>query len=261
MIVCTLSFLAYAALEEKGIIDLNAILGLYSPKSEHFHWWQYFTYMFMHGNFTHLLLNMFAFWMFGNVLENLWGPKRFFIYFVVTGVGAGILHTLIGFYEVGVLQNKAEAFYNSPGADAFAVFLRENIPYQFLNAEYASAVESVKEAWYKSGDSPVLMQQSKILIDQYINFKQNIPTVGASGSLFGVLLAFGMLFPNTMIYLYFLIPVKAKYFVMLYGAAELYMAYQNNPTDNVAHFAHLGGMLFGFILIKIWNRNNHSSMS
>ena len=89
-----------------------------------------------------------------------------------------------------------------------------------------------------------------------LNLLINTPTVGASGAVFGILLAFGMLFPNTLLYIYFAIPIKAKYFVMLYGAMELYSGLSNNPADNVAHFAHLGGMLFGFIILKYWQKNN-----
>jgi membrane associated rhomboid family serine protease len=89
-----------------------------------------------------------------------------------------------------------------------------------------------------------------------LNLLINTPTVGASGAVFGILLAFGMLFPNTLLYIYFAIPVKAKYFVIIYGIMELYAGISNNPADNVAHFAHLGGMLFGFILLKYWGKNN-----
>ena len=88
-----------------------------------------------------------------------------------------------------------------------------------------------------------------------LNLLINTPTVGASGAVFGILLAFGMLFPNTLLYIYFAIPVKAKYFVIVYGALELYLGISNNPADNVAHFAHLGGMLFGFLLLKYWKKN------
>ena len=96
----------------------------------------------------------------------------------------------------------------------------------------------------------------KQLFQQIVELKVNIPMIGASGAIFGILLAFGMLFPNTELYLMFIpIPIKAKYFVLGYGLLEFYLGLQNNAGDNVAHFAHLGGMLFGFILIKYWNKN------
>ena len=103
---------------------------------------------------------------------------------------------------------------------------------------------------------PEYIAQSVQYANKLLVYRMNIPTVGASGAVFGVLLAYGMLFPNTIIYIYFAIPLKAKYLVILYGLFELYSGFANNPGDNVAHFAHLGGMLFGFILIKFWNKRN-----
>ncbi len=100
MIISALAFFADMALSRMGF-DLNGYAGLYLPESDKFHWWQYFSYMFLHGSFTHIFLNMFAFWMFGGILENLWGPKRFLIYFLVTGLGAAFIHTLVGYYELG----------------------------------------------------------------------------------------------------------------------------------------------------------------
>lgn len=259
LIICGLAYLANVVAEAKFGFSLNDIFGLRQHGAEKFHWWQYVTHLFMHGSLMHIMFNMFAFWMFGNTLENLWGPKRFLFYFLFTGIGAAVLHNAVGYYELHALQQKATAFYNAPSADAFSVFIRENIPYQYLNPEYSTAIESLKKAWYETGESPEIMSASQQVINEYINFKLNTPTVGASGAVFGILLAFGMLFPNSIIYVYFALPVKAKYFVMLYGALELYSAMQNNPTDNVAHFAHLGGMLFGFILIKFWNKRNRSN--
>lgn len=259
LIVCGLAYFAQVALQKQLGFSINNIFGLYLPESPNFHWWQYITYIFMHGSNMHIFSNLFALWMFGNVLENLWGPKRFFIFFLVTGIGAGLIHTAVSYYEINLLEQKVMAYINSPSPDYFAVFMRENIPYQFLGGEYSTAVENVKEEWYKNPLNQDLQNNSIGLINEYLNFKQNnIPTVGASGAVFGILLAFGMLFPNTMLYVFFAIPVKAKYFVAIYGAFELYAAFQNNPTDNVAHFAHLGGMLFGFILIKIWSKNRNT---
>jgi hypothetical protein len=170
------------------------------------------------------------------------------------------VHTAFGYYELHALQTKATAFLNTPSADGFAVFVKENIPYQYLNPEYATAIESLKDSWYAHGDSPTIIESARQLIDEFVKFKMDTPTVGASGAVFGILLAFGMSFPNSLIYVYFAIPMKAKYFVALYGAFEMYEAIQSNPTDNVAHVAHLGGMLFGFILIKLWNKTNRKTM-
>ena len=149
---------------------------------------------------------MFALWMFGSVLENFWGPKRFITFYLVTGIGAALTHYAVLSYQLHPMVAQLQ------------------------------------------GDPDQLRQL------------YNAPIViGASGAVFGLLLAFGMLFPNTLLYVYFAIPIKAKYFVIIYGAVELYSSLQNNAGDNVAHFAHLGGMLFGFILIKIWNRTNRTN--
>jgi membrane associated rhomboid family serine protease len=122
-------------------------------------------------------------------------------------------------------------------------------------SSFRPVFDQLVTAWEELPDSASAKDNSISLVRELVQYKMNIPTVGASGAVFGVLLAFGMLFPNSLIYVFFALPIKAKYFVILYGAFELYSGLQNNPSDNVAHFAHLGGMLFGFILIKYWNRN------
>ena len=153
--------------------------------------YQFITYMFLHGGFTHILFNMLALYMFGTSIENAWGAKRFLTYYLVCGIGAALVHFAIFYFQIG-------------------------------------------------GNS------------EYYNF---IPTIiGASGAVFGLLLAYGMMYPNQVIYVQFIIPMKAKYFVALYGAIELFSGINNSAGDNVAHFAHLGGMLFGFILIKYWQK-------
>ncbi len=156
-------------------------LGLHTIQSSDFMLYQLITYMFLHGDLSHLFFNMFALWMFGRTLEYELGSRRFLTYYMVCGVGAGLLQVALG------------------------------VLYPF----------SI--------------------------------TVGASGAVFGLLLAFGVLHPNAVIMLLIPpIPIKAKYFVMLYGALELYLGWRNSIGDNVAHFAHLGGMLWGFLLLTYW---------
>lgn len=205
--------------------EVSRIIGLYYFGSEQFRPFQIVTHMFMHGGFMHLLFNMYALWLFGQVLERVWGPKRFLIYYLVTGLGAAILHSLVNYFHVqSVISQLSEV----------------QIDEVFSNGATALA-------------------QGKNYIDTAmaeLNLIVNIPTVGASGAVFGVLLAFGMLFPNTELYLMFVpIPIKAKYFVIGYGALELINGVANVPGDNIAHFAHLGGMVFGFILIKLWGKS------
>ncbi len=169
-------------------------LALFNYKSNYFHGWQMITHMFMHGSFTHLLFNMFGLYMFGSRLEQMWGAKRFINFYLITGLGAALLHTLVQDYEI---------------------------------------------------------TQGLVSINQ--------PTVGASGALFGILVAFAMYWPNTELFLMFVpVPIKAKWAVIGYATFELFAGISGFQAG-VAHFAHLGGALFGFILVQYWNKNNRNS--
>jgi membrane associated rhomboid family serine protease len=224
IIVNVLMLLATFVLERVGI-DLYKFLGLFFPLSENFRLHQIFTHMFMHGGLMHLFFNMFALYMFGRVLESVWGPKRFLTFYLVTGIGAAVLHSLVNFIEY------------------------RHVASQISPEQVAYVREAGTNLWTegKNFSDPLLGKLNMIL---------NTPTVGASGAVFGILLGFGMLFPNTQLMLLFPpIPIKAKYFVMGYGAVELYLGF-SQPGSNVAHFAHLGGMLFGYFMIKYWNKNS-----
>ena len=204
-------------------INLNGILGLYFPKSEFFRSWQVVTHMFMHGDFIHLLFNMFALWMFGRVLEQVWGPKRFLLYYLATGLGAAFFFELVQFIQ-----------YNK----VMAILTPEQLQYV-----YDSGGEAVNQ-----GKNFADAQMGKL------NSILNVPVVGASGAVYGVLLAFGVLFPNTqLMFIFPPIPVKAKYVVIGYAAIELYLAI-TSPGSNIAHTAHLGGMIFGYLLIRYWRK-------
>ena len=215
LILNGLFFLATVSLSNLGI-DLVKILGLHQFQSTDFRPHQLITHLFMHGNFTHLFFNMFALWMFGKILENVWGSKRFLIYYMITGIGAASIHLLISQYQIISISNQIPEMVNLA-----------------IEGRYNPSI-------------PISKKLTQLIIT---------PTVGASGAVFGLLLAFGMLFPNVLLYLYFAIPIKAKYFVIGYGLIELYAGISNNPADNVAHFAHLGGTIFGFFLIKYWKNN------
>ena len=223
LIINVLFFLGTLLLEEKFRINLTHILGLYFYKSAQFAPHQLVSHLFMHGNTLHLFSNMFALWMFGSLMENVWGSQRFFVYYFVTGLGAALLHTLVNQYQFSAA---------AAGVDPEVI------------SQIAKEGRSVLLKGYQYED-PAWAALNNVL---------NIPTVGASGAVFGVLLAYGMFFPNNVVYVYFAIPLKSKYFVALYGAFELYAGFANSPGDNVAHFAHLGGMLFGYILIKSWDK-------
>lgn len=204
LIINVLMFLATVTLERFNI-DLNGIFGLHFFKASNFRPYQIITYMFMHGNFGHLFFNMFALWMFGNTLENIWGSKRFLLFYMVCGIGAGLCQELVQY-----------------------------IQYATSLANYAN----------------VNLGGQVVPMATYLNMMN---TVGASGAIYGLLLAFGMMFPDSMIYFYFLIPIKAKWFVIGYAVVELISGLTG--FDNVAHFAHLGGMLFGLLLILYWRKN------
>jgi len=223
IMINVLLLLAYYAVKSVFSIDLNSILGLYFPKSESFKPVQILTHMFMHGGIWHLFFNMYALYIFGQVLENVWGPKRFLIFYMVCGLGAALVHESVIAFEYSKLMNAINP-------DQLQLVLNEGAAY--LNEG-------------KVFTNPT-MQNLQLLL--------NTPTVGASGAIFGVLLAFGVLFPNTQLMLLIPpIPIKAKYFVLGYGAIELYLAF-TQPGSNIAHAAHLGGMLFGYILIRYWRK-------
>lgn len=249
IIVNVLLMLATWLMQSMGI-DLVEYLGWHYPASEKFRLHQVFTYMFMHGGLTHLFFNMFALYMFGRVLESVWGPKRFLIYYVVTGLGALALHTFVNYLEFNSIQNTIEAFKNTPSPEILD---------QFVNKHYPNSTAQLRDfinTWYDDSSNAAYASEGLNIMQRIYEIKIDVPTVGASGAVFGVLLAFGMLFPNTQLMLLFPpIPIKAKYFVIGYGAIEVYLGFTQSG-GSVAHFAHLGGMLFGYFMIRYWNKNS-----
>lgn len=189
-------------------IDLNDWFGLHFFLASDFQLYQLVTYMFMHGGWMHLFFNMFALWMFGCVIENVLGSKRFLFYYILCGVGAGLVQEAAQFVNYAV---EGLAAYNT-----------------------------------------VNMQGMMVPMDAYLN---RWTTVGASGSIYAILLAFGMIFPENRIFIFPLpVPIKAKWFVLIYAAVELYSAI-STTNDGVAHIAHLGGMVFGFFLLRYWKKH------
>lgn len=209
IIINLIIWLADALLSSKGIY-LSKNLGLYYVLSDSFKPHQIFTYMFMHGGFSHVFFNMFAVFMFGRTLETVWGAKKFLIYYILTGVGAALTQEIV--YTI----TYSDLIFNAP---------------EIINTTKG-----------------ILSRQEVLNL---------LPaTVGASGAVFGVLVAFGMLFPNVELIMFpIFIPIKAKWFVIGYGVLELFLGISNNPADNVAHFAHLGGFITGLIILLIWKKN------
>lgn len=246
-------------------IDLADYLGLHYWKSHYFKPWQFITHMFMHGSAAslnsaigHLFSNMLALWIFGSVLENIWGAKRFLLFYLVCGVGAAFLHMAVVGYEFHSLESAVRAFQHNPTVDQYVKMIYANDWDKFPE------FRNLSEVWQQNPSSDELRATAVSYCSQLMygvhNDQANIPglfdqaTVGASGAIFGILFAFGYLFPNTYVYLYFLVPLKAKYLVAGYAILELFAGIRNSAGDNVAHFAHLGGMLVAYILLRIWNK-------
>ncbi|MDL2231158.1 rhomboid family intramembrane serine protease [Porphyromonadaceae bacterium OttesenSCG-928-L07] len=231
--------------------DLNSSLGLFMFPSEHWRPYQYITHMFMHADISHIFFNMFAVFMFGRILESVWGTKRFIFYYLVAGLGAAALHSGVSMWEYHRIYEQYMAFQNTPEPGLLADFIRSYV------SRPAQWVWQDIDNWMANPDSTLYVEKGRALANAVLERFVNTPTIGASGAVFGILLAFGMLFPNTELFLMFIpIPIKAKYFVIGYGLIELYLGIQNNVGDNVAHFAHLGGMIFGFLLIKYWQKKH-----
>ena len=208
LIINVLMFVATFVFQRGGI-DLNDVLGLHFFMASEFHLYQLLTYMFMHGGLQHIFFNMFALWMFGCVVENVWGPKKFLFYYISCGIGAGLIQELVQYISYFVIDDLGN--------------------YDYVNLNGVS-----------------------VTVDYYLN---QLTTVGASGAIYGILLAFGMLFPEERIFIFPLpVPIKAKWFILAYVAIELFSAL-GTSGDGVAHFAHLGGMLFGFLMIRYWQKH------
>lgn len=247
LIINILAFFATFVFLKTGRADLTELFGLHFPGATNFHVWQFVTYMFMHANFSHIFFNMFALWMFGAAVENTWGTKRFLIYYFITGLGAALVHYLITFFQIHPMLTLLNQFLDSPSLET----------YRYL-------AENAKDIRFHDmlSNNLMVLQQNPGSLDEIVNITANAKAqyldsfniIGASGAVYGVLLAFGMLFPNDYIYVYFMLPIKAKWFVIIYGVIELVTGL--STSDGVAHFAHLGGMLFGIVVILLWRRND-----
>lgn len=210
IIVNVLVFIAQNVFAHNVYFNIESWFALHDVRSMYFKPHQIVTYMFLHGGISHIFWNMLILWMFGSILENFWGPKRFLVFYTICGIGAALLHLAVLYHEL------------SPA-------------YATLN-QY----------------SP---EDQRTLLTAY-NSDLNVPTLGASGAIFGCMVAFGLLFPNSLIYLYFMIPVKAKWVVLGYVLVEVFAGIQNTAGDSVAHWAHLGGGLVGLILVFYWRKTD-----
>jgi|ERR1700722_15259684 len=210
IIINVIVYLVQWTMENSGSSFMENFFALHDVRSTFFKPHQIVTYMFLHGGFWHIALNMLILWMFGSILENYWGPKRFLTFYIICGIGAALLHLLVVYHELTPLWNSINN--------------------------------------YSPGDQEILRYNPKSDL--------NTATLGASGAIFGCMVAFGLLFPNSLIYIYALIPIKAKWAVLAYVLYELFLGVQNNAGDNVAHWAHLGGGLVGLLLVFYWRKTD-----
>jgi membrane associated rhomboid family serine protease len=260
IIINGLFFLATLVLGNVLHLDLTDYLGLHYFASLKFAPYQFITYMFMHGSFSHIFFNMFALWMFGSVLEQVWGPKKFLLYYIITGIGAALVHYMVFYFQITPVLQSMDAFISNPDLVTLQQFVSNH---QFSvsdsSGDFYQAFENFKLNYVTLQQDPgnvQAMQDSINFISAYREHFLSLPVVvGASGAIYGLLLAFGMLFPNSLIYLYLFIPMKAKWFVIIFGAIELFSGFYNQG-GNIAHFAHLGGMIFGFLLIMYWKKKS-----
>jgi membrane associated rhomboid family serine protease len=241
-------FVASLILKNQGI-DLEKSLGAHYVNSPFFEPYQVVTHFFMHSrdNFLHIFLNMWLFVMLGAYLENIWGAKRFFIFYLISAMGSFALYNMIGFIEI---MNLKAILAKQFDIEQFNYFLKHRVN---LNADFYDQVNAyLKHDKIKA--SPSFIKD----LNLYLN-KVKIPMVGASGGVFGIMTAFAILFPNTEFRIYFFIPVKAKFLVTGYFLLELYLAFQNQAGDNVAHLAHVGGAVAGAILVLVWRKKDRSN--
>jgi len=249
LILINIAFFAVTLLLS-GKVDLTNALGLHGIYSDSLAPYQFVTYMFMHGDFMHLAGNMIGLVLFGRLLEMFLGAKKFLILYFVCGIGSGFLFWTLNSYEVSNVRQDATEYVADPNPDAFNAF---------INAFYSYGYEGMTDfidAYSADPTNPVFVVQSQEWVKAITHAQENVPLIGASGAVFGILMAMALLFPNTEINL--LIPIKVKYLATGYGLFEIYALYMNRQDDNVAHFAHLAGMLFAFILVKYWKTNRNS---
>lgn len=258
ILINVIMYLATILLQTQGI-DLVKYLGLHYFLAPDFKPHQFVTYIFMHGSFQHILFNMLAVYIFGQVLEQVWGPKRYLIFYLLTGFGAALAQYVVIQFSANELLSAINAVQDNLTLNNFEALsnephFREGISPSFAY-EFNDFVGKYNEALRAHSDNRAISLASQFLIDYKNQYLNSQVVVGASGSLFGLLGAFGMLFPNTELYLYFLFPVKAKWLVTAYGLIELFSGLRNDPMDNVAHFAHIGGLIVGIILVLIWRKD------
>ena len=210
-------------------LDFTNILALHFPENEHFGIWQYVTHMFMHGSFAHILFNMYGLWAFGTPLEQMWGRNKFLFFYFSAGLGAGIIYTFVNYYQFNGIY---EQILNS-GLSA------SDIQRILTTGQYNNSI----------------IQLPAETMNKFYSL-YHTPAVGASGAIYGVLVAFGIYFKDAKLALiFFPVPIAAKYFIPVMILGDLFFGMTKYSIGNVAHFAHIGGALIGFIIAWYWKKN------
>jgi membrane associated rhomboid family serine protease len=240
---------------------INENLALYPFSSPNFQPVQVITHFFMHDStgFTHIFFNMFGLVFFGSKLEYVWGPKRFLLFYFGAAFSSVILTFIWQWYSFGVMNDVINQFTANPSLDKFDSFFDSYISYDRLTSVGVEHLEAIRMG-LSEGDIVGTAPHANEFMMYFADANMNTPAVGASGALFGLLAGYAYLFPNTELMLMFPpIPIKAKYLALGYSLIELYLGFIQNPNDNIGHFAHLGGALFGFLLVYYWNKTNKNS--
>ena len=256
VIINVLVLIAQNTIGKQLPFSVDNVFALHSWKSSLFQPWQLITHLFMHGGLMHILGNMINLWFFGATLENLWGGKRFLIFYIICGLGAALLQLLFLNYEVAQLTKEyvdLVAMHANGAKGAAEAMLHYALKHGInLNDDFVNYLRSNPTDNEATG---------KLLEALESSFKQKLdtPTIGASGAVFGVMAGFAYLFPNDYIYLNFFIPIKVKWYVLGYFGIELFSSIKNSVGDNVAHWAHIGGAIVGLLLVITWNKTNRKT--
>lgn len=232
---------------------LPELFGLRVIFSEDFRPYQFVTYMWIHSGFSHIFYNMLMLFFMAPLLERFWGSKRFLIFYLACGIGAGVLYGAADYFETIDLKKDTEAYLANPDADAFHIFIMEHKSPRY---NLPGLVEFSDDFYQKPQDA-TYQQQAGAIVKQIYEDLTNVPMVGASGALYGILMALFLLFPNTEVLIYFMFPVKLKYIVMILTLTEVYAEFNRATGDNIAHLAHLSGMLIAFVLVKMWQKDRN----
>ena len=251
ILILNIMFFVATLILETQKIDLVSQFGAHYVNSTLFQPFQIVTHFFMHGSFLHIFFNMWLFIMLGSYLERIWGPKRFFIFYIAAALGAFGLYNVIGVYELQLFKENIIGYGNDINEINYQlkIFNSEFIP----NEQFENKFNQFYDNLIQSGVIENSDSSSKYLLNSYTSM------VGASGAIFGIMAAFAILFPNTEFMVYFMFPIKAKFLVGGYFLYEIYLAYQDNAGDSTAHLAHVGGAIVGGIIVLIWRKTDKTN--